>query len=124
MASCAFCHGGNGSGGLKASWRPFGTLWVRNISSDPETGIGKWSDGQIARAIRSGVRPNGQALHWQGMIWDHLSNLDEEDVRSVVAYLRTLPPVVKEIPASRPPAQDDCQIYTFWLTESEVYGCK
>ncbi len=123
VASCAFCHGGKGSGGMKVSWKAFGTLWVRNISSDRETGIGAWTDEQVKRAIRSGVRPNGETLHWQGMIWDHLSNLDEEDIRAVIAYLRTLPPVKKKIPESRPPSSDDCQTYTFWITESEEYGC-
>jgi len=33
--------------------------------------------------------PDGRMLHWQGMIWDHASELDEEDVRALIAYLRT-----------------------------------
>jgi mono/diheme cytochrome c family protein len=124
VASCAFCHNPNGAGGQKISWRPFGTLWTRNITTDPRTGIGAWTDPQIARAIRSGVTPDGRVLHWQGMIWDHESNWDEEDVRSLVAYLRVLPPVVHEIPPSRPPAPDDCAIFTFWIATSAVPGCR
>ncbi len=115
VTSCFFCHGPDGAGGQKVSWKPFGTLWTRNISSDRETGIGAWSDAEVARAIRSGVSRNGRALHWQGMTWDLLSNLDEEDVRAVIAYLRTLPPVKKAIPTPRPPAPDDCDVYTFFL---------
>src|SRR5215469_4320318 len=49
VASCAFCHNPNGAGGQKISWRPFGTLWSRNITSDMRTGIGAWTDEQIAR---------------------------------------------------------------------------
>jgi mono/diheme cytochrome c family protein len=124
VASCAFCHGPNGSGGLKVSWRPFGTLWTRNITPDRETGIGGWSDAAVARAIRSGITPDGRQLHWQGMIWDHASNWDEEDVRSIVSYLRRIPPVRHEIPPARPPSPDDCEIYTFWVTPSNVPGCK
>jgi mono/diheme cytochrome c family protein len=67
VASCALCHEpdgrGDGSGGAKVSWRPFGTLWTRNLTPDPETGLGQWSDAEIERAIRSRVSRNGRALH-------------------------------------------------------------
>jgi mono/diheme cytochrome c family protein len=124
IASCALCHGDDGRGGVKISWRPMGTLWVRNISSDPDTGIGTWSDAEVARAIRSGVSRDGYALHWQGMTWDHASNWDEEDIRALIVFLRTLPPVSNKVLADRPPAPDDCEIYTFWTSPSSTYGCK
>lgn len=125
VTSCVFCHGSDGAGGSKVSWKPFGTLWTRNITPDGETGIGAWSDAEVARAIRSGISRDGRPLHWQGMTWDLLSNLDEEDVRAVVAYLRTLPPVKKAIPPPRPPAADDCAVYTFFLRgELEQAGCR
>jgi mono/diheme cytochrome c family protein len=124
VASCAFCHNPNGAGGQKISWQPFGTLWTRNITSDTRTGIGTWTDEQIARAIRSGITPDGRTLHWQGMIWDHESNWDEEDIRALVAYLRTLPPVTRQIPRARPPATDDCEVFTFWVANSTVPGCR
>ena len=123
VASCAFCHNPDGSGGLKVSWRPFGTLWVRNITPDRETGIGAWTDASIARAIRSGLTPDGRVLHWQGMIWDHASNWDEEDIRAVIAYLRRMPPVRHAVPSARPPASDDCEVYTFWVSPSSAAGC-
>jgi cytochrome c oxidase cbb3-type subunit 2 len=124
ITSCALCHGSNGAGGAKISWKPFGTLWTRNITPDPETGIGRWTDEQIARAIRSGVTPDGRTLHWQGMIWDHLSNLDEEDLRALLVYLRALPPVRNVVPAAKPPAPDDCDTYTFWTVPSQTAGCR
>jgi mono/diheme cytochrome c family protein len=124
VASCALCHYNNGRGGLKVSWKPMGTLWTRNITPDPDSGIGKWSDAEIARAVRSGVSRNGYQLHWQGMIWDHASNWDEEDVRSLIAYLRFLPPVRNKVPADRAPAADDCEVYTFWTAESHEPGCR
>jgi len=120
VASCAFCHNPNGAGGQKISWHPFGTLWSRNITSDVRTGIGAWTDEQVARAIRSGITADGRTLHWQGMIWDHASNWDEEDIRALVAYLRMLPPVARQIP----PAPDDCAVYTFWVANSTVPGCR
>ena len=125
VTSCAFCHGNDGRGGNKISWKPFGTLWAKNITSDRETGIGTWSDKQIARAIRSGVSHRGGQLHWQGMIWDLLSNMDEEDVRAVITYLRTLPPIEKKIPQARPPAEDDCVVYTFFVRgDMSQPGCR
>jgi hypothetical protein len=105
--------------------RRWGTIWTRNISSDVETGLGAWSDAEIARAIRSGVSRDGRQLHWQGMTWDHFANFDEEDVRAVIAYLRILPPVEHEIPIYSPPSPDDCSIYTFWtVPDNFTPGCK
>jgi hypothetical protein len=70
------------------------------------------------------MTPEGRILHWQGMIWDHASNWDEEDVRALVAYLRALPPVRRAIRPARPPAADDCAIYTFWVARSTSDGCR
>jgi hypothetical protein len=59
------------------------------------------------------------------MTWDLLSNLDEEDVRAIIAYLRMLPPVAKAIPPARPPAPDDCAVYTFFLRgRLDQPGCR
>jgi mono/diheme cytochrome c family protein len=125
VASCTLCHGNDGSGqGLKVSWVASGTLWVRNISSDPSTGLGNWTNAQIERAIRSGVSRDGYQLHWQGMPWDHFSNWDEEDMRALVAFVRLLPPVSKRVLPDRPPAADDCAVYTFWTSPSSSYGCQ
>jgi len=123
IASCALCHGTDASGGAKISWKPMGTLWTRNLTPHPEAGLGQWSDAQISRAIRSGVSRNGQALHWQGMTWDHASNWDEEDIRALIAYLRLLPAVNKKIQPDRAPAADDCDVYTFWTSTSHTPGC-
>jgi mono/diheme cytochrome c family protein len=124
VASCALCHGADGAGGSKLSWRPMGTVWSRNLTPDGETGLGTWSDAAIARAIRSGIATDGRVMHWQAMIWDHASNWDEEDVRALVAFLRALPPVRRLIPAPRPPAADDCEVYTFWVERSTEPGCR
>ena len=90
----------------------------------PRHGTRRWSDAEIARAIRSGVSRDGRPLFWQGMPWDHFSNLDEEDVASVIAFLRMLPPVARKTPAYRPPGPDDCPIYTFWTVPQQAPGCR
>lgn len=124
VASCALCHGPDGAGGSKLSWRVLGTVWSRNVTSDRDTGLGAWSDDEIARAVRSGIAKDGRPLHWQAMIWDHASNWDEEDVRALIAFLRALPPVRRVVPAARPPAADDCDVYTFWIDRSTTPGCR
>lgn len=122
-ASCAYCHNNDGSGGLKLSG-PFGTFFTPNISPDPNAGLGAWTDAEIARAVRSGVSRDGRLLFWQGMPWDHFSNLDEEDVVSLIAYLRAMPAVSDKVPPYRPPAPDDCKIYTFWTFRNLQPGCR
>jgi mono/diheme cytochrome c family protein len=122
--SCAICHRTDGSGGTPISWRPFGTLWTRNITSHPQAGVGAWTDMELERAIRSGISRDGRQLHWQGMTWDQLSNLDEEDLRAIVAYVRLLPPVDRAVPLPRPPAADDCETYTFYMQKSDQPGCR
>jgi hypothetical protein len=52
-----------------------------------------------------------------------LFNWDEEDIRSIVAYLRLMPPVADKVPANRPPAADDCKVYTFFVHKTREPGC-
>lgn len=71
---------------------------ARNITPDKETGIGDWSDDEIARAIREGIRKDGTAL-FPVMPYLDYAKMDDEDVKSIVVYLRTLTPVKNAIPA-------------------------
>ncbi len=123
-ASCVYCHGADGRGGAKLSWKVSGTIYVPNVTPDRETGLGRWSDAQIARAIRSGMARDGRPLHWQAMPWDLFANLEEEDVRALIAWLRRLPPVNHAIPPPRPPAPDDCRDYTFFSASDLPPGCR
>jgi mono/diheme cytochrome c family protein len=79
------------SGGRKYDG-PFGSVYSTNITPDRQTGIGDWTDEQIITAIRLGRRPNGERL-----IPVHpypvFNGMAEEDLRALVAYLRSLPPV-------------------------------
>ena len=58
------------------------------------------------------------------MTWDQLSNLEEEDLRAIVTYVRLLPPVNRAVPPARPPAGDDCETYTYYLEKSDQPGCR
>jgi mono/diheme cytochrome c family protein len=74
----------------------------RNITPDKETGIGDWTDDEIARAIREGVRKDGTAL-FPIMPYTDFAKMDDEDVKSIVVYLRTLTPVRNVVPTRQLP---------------------
>jgi hypothetical protein len=74
-----------------------GQLCSPNITPDKETGIGAWTDGELMRAIREGIDKDGQPL-FAVMAYKEYRLLPDEDVRSLVAYLRSLPPVKKTNP--------------------------
>jgi len=77
-----------------------GTLVAPNLTPDPETGSGGWSDDQIARAIREGVKHDGTTL-FPIMPYAQYRNLSDEDLASVVVYLRSLRPVRNPLPHSK-----------------------
>jgi mono/diheme cytochrome c family protein len=69
----------------------------RNITPDKETGIGAWSDEQIATAITTGKRPDGRQLA-PIMNYASFSYLTKDDVAAIIAYLRSIPPVNNKVP--------------------------
>jgi cytochrome c553 len=68
-----------------------------NITPDRETGIGRWSDAGIIRAIREGVRPDGSYLG-PVMAFDMYRRISDGDMHAIVAYLRSMPPVRNMVP--------------------------
>ncbi len=69
---------------------------VPNLTSDVETGLGAWTDAEIARAIREGVGRDGRALEVMPAFNYH--DMSDADIGAVIAYLRSLPAVRNEIP--------------------------
>ncbi len=113
VADCMGCHsdhvikfgvpvkpGTNGQGGYifdKKLGFP-GVVAAQNITSDPETGLGNWSDGEILRAMREGIDRNGDAL-FPMMPYQHFSHMSDEDAKAIVVYLRTVPAIKHAVPA-------------------------
>lgn len=79
-----------------------------NLTPDVATGAGGWTDDMLARAIREGIGHDGRALFW-GMWYRSFAGLADEDLASVVVYLRTLPPVRNPLPATLLPAEEAAQ---------------
>ena len=67
-----------------------------NLTSDKETGLGGWTDEQVATALTTGVRPDGRELA-PIMPWRAFASLTKPDVAAVVAFLRSLPPVKNKV---------------------------
>lgn len=113
--ACLVCHsphdwtqhdapivaGYDGAGQDLASWVDLpGRMSAPNLTPDIETGAGSWSDDALARAIREGVGHDGRAL-FPLMPFDQFRHMSDEDLASVIVFLRSLSPVRNPMPPSR-----------------------
>ena len=71
---------------------PVGTLYPMNLTPDPETGIGKWTDLQFLNAVQRGISPEGENLI-PALPYTSDAHMKPEDVLDIRAYLASLPPV-------------------------------
>jgi mono/diheme cytochrome c family protein len=111
IVGCVDCHsehdptlegappkaGREGAGVLFLQDANLGKVYASNITPDKETGIGNWTDDQIARAIREGIGSDGRAL-FPIMPYRNFRNLSDEDLAAVVVYMRSIPPVRNAVP--------------------------
>ncbi|WP_146909716.1 c-type cytochrome [Arenimonas daejeonensis] len=114
LLQCLVCHSERdweqpgappklGREGAGLVWRDDGKgrrLVAPNITPDAETGTGRWTDDMLARAIREGIGHDGRVLH-PAMWYRSFSNLSDEDLASVVVWLRTLTPVRNPLPRTQ-----------------------
>jgi mono/diheme cytochrome c family protein len=92
---CFSCHtapGGQKLAGGRALTTPFGTFYTPNITPDPDTGIGRWTDAQFLRALREGVRPDG-ANYFPVFPYTSFTGITDSDALAMKAYLFSLPAV-------------------------------
>jgi hypothetical protein len=114
-SSAAELHGARG-GWLAASNAtntafsgPWGTTYTANLTPDRLTGIGIWNEDQFVNALRTGThwgagpgksRPIMPPMPWQGY-----GKMNDADMKTVWAYLRSIPPVSNQVPDYEPPAK-------------------
>ena len=96
-AGCASCHtdvagGGAELAGGRALSTPFGVFRTPNITPDAETGIGGWSDKDFLRALREGVRPDGED-YFPAFPYTSYTLMSDDDARALKAYLFSRPAV-------------------------------
>lgn len=100
VGHCTECHTPLGKGGR--DWTqtgkggqpfpgPWGVSVARNITSSKEHGIGGWSDAEIERAVRRGISKDGRKM-FPPMGYAYYAKIDAEDMKALIAYLRTIPP--------------------------------
>jgi mono/diheme cytochrome c family protein len=100
---CASCHASVGQpdrfrlGGGLALASPYGTFRVPNISSDTTDGIGSWQTGELANALLRGVSPTS-THYYPSFPYSSYAKMTVEDVRDLIAFLRTLPAVSGKAP--------------------------
>ena len=116
ITACSVCHtpgAFNGApdperflAGSELGWvGPWGVVYAANLTPDPETGLGKWTAAEIAKAIRTGNRPDGRQLA-AAMPWLDFSNLTDADAIAIARYLQTLKPVKHAVPKPLAPGAE------------------
>jgi hypothetical protein len=107
-SGCGDCHNTPGpqgpdpsmylAGGGKFGFKGAGIAVSRNLTPDPETGLGNIKDDEIKRVLRSGVFHDGRVMHHRQMPWNAFANWTEEDRHAVVTYLRLVKAIKHKIP--------------------------
>jgi hypothetical protein len=78
--------------------------FTANLTPDPETGTGKWSEQEFMDTLRSGRHLGRGRQILPPMPWFNYGKMTDEDLSAVYAYLRTIPPIVNKVPDPLPPA--------------------
>ncbi len=102
LGDCLGCHtadNGKPFAGGRALDTPFGTIYGTNITPDPDTGIGRWSQAAFVRAMREGVDREGQHLY-PAFPYDHFTHVGDADLAALYAYVMTRDPVQARAPAN------------------------
>jgi mono/diheme cytochrome c family protein len=111
LSGCIYCHsdhdwavagtpivpGMEGAGSIQPEAELPGRIVAPNLTPDPETGAGNWTDDQFARAIREGIGHDGRTL-FPMMPYTRYRAMSDEDLASVIVYLRSLPEVKHQLP--------------------------
>lgn len=132
VAGCSDCHTpGNflghpdfsrflGGSDVGFSIPGMGVFVGRNLTPDPETGLGKWTNQQIVAAITTGVRPDGRILA-PIMPYEDFKNLTKSDALAIAAYLKSLPPVKHAVPGPFGPNETPTT-FVMTVVPGEVYA--
>jgi hypothetical protein len=87
---------------------PWGASFAANLTPDPETGLGKWTEEMFIATMRTGRHQGKGRPVLPPMPVQILAALDDEDIKSVFAYLQSLAPVKNRVPAPvEPPQQEE-----------------
>ncbi|MDB4950766.1 MAG: cytochrome c class [Gemmatimonadetes bacterium] len=99
IGKCVDCHGADLGGKAFIDAPPIGVVFASNLTAGRGGALARYTDTQLEAAIRHGVRYDHRPL--KAMPSDEFYNLSDGDVAAIIGYLRTVPPVDREIPAAR-----------------------
>lgn len=121
-----------------------GTIYARNITPDPATGIGSWTDDEIFRALTQGISKNGDTL-FPLMPYPAYNQMAKEDIDAIIAYIKTLKPIEHKVPErqllmpihmayppnlkatldsnQRPPMDDKVKYGQYLVTAASCFDC-
>lgn len=97
VAGCENCHtdrdnnGARLAGGRKLA-TPLGTFYTPNITPDPTTGLGRWTEADFQRALRQGIGPDGRQ-YYPSFPYTSYTKLNDDDIRALWNYMRTVPAI-------------------------------
>src|SRR3569623_1707979 len=98
---CLDCHAGPGNTrptGARVTSAPsfIGEVWASNITADPQNGVGAWSDGELARLLRNGVRRD----HYYAATMPRFGHLSDDDVAAIIGFMRSSDPTMAATPVA------------------------
>ena len=103
IGNCSDCHttksGASYAGGRALDASPYGTIYSSNITPDPETGIGKWSEEAFRRAMHEGVDREGRHLY-PAFPYDHFTHATDQDLHALYAFLMSQQAVRSTVPSN------------------------
>jgi hypothetical protein len=77
---------------------PWGISYTANLTPDPETGLGQWTEQQFVDTIRTGRRQGRGREILPPMPWPAFKNYNDADLKAMFAYLRSIPPMKNKVP--------------------------
>ena len=105
IGDCAVCHTaahGQPFAGGRGVPTPFGIVYATNITPDPDTGIGRWSEAAFQRAMRDGIDRTGHHLY-PVLPYPHFTRATDNDIAAMYAFLMTRPAVQATAPPNQLP---------------------
>jgi mono/diheme cytochrome c family protein len=103
IGNCGDCHttksGAPYAGGVALDASPYGTIYSSNITPDPETGIGKWSEEAFRRAMHEGVDREGRHLY-PAFPYDHFTHATDQDIHALYAFLMSQQAARNTVPSN------------------------
>jgi mono/diheme cytochrome c family protein len=86
---------------------PWGVSFASNLTPDPKTGIGNWTEDVFITTMRTGKHKGMGRNILPPMPWEDFAQLSDEDLRAIFAYLKTLKPIVNPVPPPIPPTGEN-----------------